>query len=279
MTRSGHGPCSIAVEFKVGGKTPWAFLLCGRYALPVRANGHQKRPYAKSSTVRKIESMRKLPIKTSGEIGSTTITATPEGQTAEIVHTELPLTKEGLEQFFGSRFVTTFNETRPLGEFVDITNLEQNDTNDLDFKITCTAADYMELAELNPRSETFGRYALRDGKLNVYEYAKWIFNRLIKKKALSYGPAVASRTILLVYVTYWQFRPSERVIECIQSHIQVHGCTFAAVFVLVTNGNDLRVLALAHPVNLWKLAKPSAYAAFKYWNLPPGQSTWTIPTS
>jgi len=223
--------------------------------------------------------MSKLPIKTSGEIGPTRVTVTPEGETAEIVHTELPLDKEGLEQFFGSRFVTTFNETRPLGPNVEITNLKQNDTSDLDFKITCAAADYMELAELNPRSEPFGRSALRDGKLNVYEYAKWIFHRLIKKKALSYGPAVASRTMLLVYATHWQFVPSERVIECIQSHIQVHGCTFAAVFVLMTDGNDLRVLTPAHPFNARKLPKPSDYAGFKYWNLPPGQSSWIISTS
>jgi hypothetical protein len=222
--------------------------------------------------------MGKPTTKASGEIGSTRITATQQGQIAEIVHIELPIDKEGLEQFFGSRFVTTFNETHPLGPTVEITDCKQNDTSDLDFDITCTAADYMELAELNPRSEAFGRSALRDGKLNVYEYAKWIFNRLIKKKALAYGPSVANRTILLVYATHWQFFPSERVIECIRSHIQVHGCTFAAVFVLMTDGNDLRVLAPAHPFNGPKPKhKPSDYAAYKYWNFPPGHSSWTIP--
>lgn len=223
--------------------------------------------------------MSKPPTKTSGEIGTTIVTETPEGATAELVHTELPIDKEGLEHFFGSRFVTTFNETRPLGPNVEITGLQQNDTSDLDFKITCDAADYMELAELNPRSEAFGRSALRNGKLNVYDYAKWIFNRLIKKKARSYGSALANRTILLLYATHWQFLPSERVVECIRSYIQIHSCDFAAVFVLMTDGRDLRVLTPAHPFNGLKLPKPSDYAGFNYWNLPPGQSSWTIPSA
>src|SRR5258708_4592239 len=190
--------------------------------------------------------MPSAPRKTSGEIGTTKITVTPNDSTAEIVHTELPIEKEGLENFFASRFVTAFNETLPLGPH-QITGLKQNDTGDLDFDISCRVADYMELAELNPRSEAFGRSALRDGKLNVYHYAKWIFHRLIKKKSISYGSVVAGRTILLLYATHWQFLPSERVTECIRSHIQVHGCEFAAVFLLMTDGNDLRVLAPAHP--------------------------------
>lgn len=226
-----------------------------------------------------MRSVSKPPTKTSGEIGATRITATPDGETADIVHTELPIDKEGLEYFFASRFITTFNETKPLGPTVKIASFAQNDTSDLDFNIVCEAADYMELAELNPRSEAFGRSALRDGKLNVYAYAKWIFHRLIKKKALSYGPAVAARTILLVYATHWQFYPSERLIECIRSHIQLHGCNFAAVFVLQTNGVDLEILTPAHPFSGAKLPKPSDYAGFNYWNLPPGQSSWNIPMS
>jgi hypothetical protein len=216
------------------------------------------------------------PKKTSGEIGVTKITTTPEGNTAEIIHTELPIDKEGLEHFFASRFVAAFNESLPLGPN-QINGFTQNDTGDLDFNISCQVADYMELAELNPRSEAFGRSALRDGKLNVYDYAKWVFHRLIKKKALSYGGSVAGRTILLLYATHWQFYPSERVIECIQSHIQVHGCEFAAVFVLMTDGNELRVLTPAHPFTGPKLPKPSAYSGIHYFNLPPGQSSWTIP--
>jgi hypothetical protein len=216
------------------------------------------------------------PKKTTGEIGITKITMTQAGSTAEIIHTELPIDKEGVENFFASRFVTTFNESLPLGPH-PISGLKQNDTTDLDFNISCEIGDYIELAELNPRSEGFGRSALRDGKLNVYTYAKWIFHRLIKKKSNSYGSKVAGRTILLLYATHWQFYPGERLIECIRSHFQVHGCEFAAVFALMTDGNELRVLTPAYPFAGPKLPKPSSYSGYHYFNLAPGQFSWTIP--
>src|ERR1700730_18942901 len=95
--------------------------------------------------------------KATGEIGSTLITVSAEGTSAKIIHAELPADKEGLEQFFGSRFVATFNETLPLGASVTIKDVKQLDTSDLDFSISSPIADYMELAEINPRSTEFGR--------------------------------------------------------------------------------------------------------------------------
>ncbi|HYM98377.1 MAG TPA: hypothetical protein VET25_01440, partial [Aestuariivirgaceae bacterium] len=92
----------------------------------------------------------------------------PEGQVAELIPTVLPDDKEGLEEFFAKRFIEQFNHTLPLGAGVCIENPKQNDTSDLDFSITCPAADYLELAELSPQSEAFGRSALRDGRLNAY---------------------------------------------------------------------------------------------------------------
>jgi hypothetical protein len=218
------------------------------------------------------------PRKTTGEIGPTLVTMSAEGTTAKICHVDLPTDKEGVEQFFASRFVATFNETRPFGPTVQLSDLKQNDTSDLDFRITCPIADYMELAELNPRSEAFGRSAYGDGKLNIYDYSKWIFNRIIKKKGLHYGPQVSGRTMLLLYVTHWQFLTSDRIVECLRSHVQVHGCRFAAVFVLHTNGSDLSVSNLVHPFSAPKLPKPSAYSGLKLFNLPPGQFAWKIDT-
>ena len=212
------------------------------------------------------------PRKETGEIGSTRISATA----AEIIHTDLPIDKEGLENFFATRFLTDFNETHPLGPTIEITNAKQNTTSNIDFDVSCAIADFMELAELNPRSEHFGRAALRDGKLNVYEYAKWIFNRIIRKKSRSYGARLSGRTILLLYSTHWQFFPSERVVECLRSHIQIHECDFAAIFLLFTNGDDLRVLSPVHPWEGLKLRKPSDYSEFTCWNLPPGRSAWNV---
>jgi hypothetical protein len=113
----------------------------------------------------------------------------------------LPVDKEGLERYFAERFVEQFNVDRLLGPDVVISNVTQNGTADLDFSISSAVADYLELAELNPRSEAFGRAALRTGKLNVYQYARWVFFRVIQSKAKKYGN-VASRTVLLLFVTH-----------------------------------------------------------------------------
>jgi hypothetical protein len=219
--------------------------------------------------------MPKGPRKTTGEIGSTIITQTERGMTAELNSVMLPADKEGLERYFAERFVEQFNADRPLGPDVLISNLTQNGTADLDFSVSSSFADYLELAELNPQSEAFGRAALRTGKLNVYEYAKWIFFRVIKSKARKYGE-VASRTVLLLFVTHWQFYPSDRVIECLNSLVVHNGCTFAAVFVLMTNGSDLRLLKPVHPYSGPHPRRPRDYEGFTLTNLPPGHHSWAL---
>ena len=220
-------------------------------------------------------SMIKGPKKSTGEIGATKITQTAEGPRAEIIPTTLPSDKEGLEKFFAERFVEQFNADRPLGPRTAILDLVQNDTSDLDFSIKSPDADYLELAELNPRSQRFGRAAYRTGKINVYEYAHWIFFRVIRKKARSYG-VTAGRTILLLYVTHWQFYPNERIIECLNSLVRQNGCDFAAVFAMLTNGSDLRILKPVHPYLGPSLPAPSKYSGFTFTNLEPGHCSWRI---
>lgn len=119
--------------------------------------------------------MSNRPRKSTGEIGVTRLTQTGDGQRADLISTLLPNDKEGLKKFFAELFIKQFNANRPLGPTITILNPVQNDTSDLDFAIESEVADYLELAELNPRSEAFGRAAYRTGKLGVYEYARWIF--------------------------------------------------------------------------------------------------------
>jgi hypothetical protein len=218
------------------------------------------------------------PRKNTGETGPTRVTAGPEGMRAEIVHTALPSGKEELERFFATRFTEQFNAAKPLSGDIVITDLSQNDTADLDFKITCAAAEYLELAELNPRSEEFGRIAYRTGELNVLTYAKWIYNRIVKKKARHYGQ-LANKTFLLLYVTHWQFLPSQRVFECVRSYCQHVGCPFVAVFFLITDGADLRAIEMLHPYIGPSLPAPNQYSTITLTNLPPGQSSWRVDTS
>jgi len=208
------------------------------------------------------------PRKNVGEIGSTHVVETAIGVTATVIAAHLPTNKEQLEAFFASRFVVSFDQQKPLGPNVTIANLVQNTTSDLDFSIACPAADYLELAELNPRSEEFGRVAYRTGRLDVYSYAKWMYFRIIASKQRKYGH-IAHRCMLLLYVTHWQFLPSESVVACLRSFCATRGCGFAAVFVLLTNGSDLVIPVITHP---WvdSLPHPKGFKGRTYHNLDPG---------
>ena len=217
--------------------------------------------------------------KSTGEIGPTLITVAGDGaQTAEVISTILPFDKEELERFFADRFIISFNDLKPLGPEIRIEDAKQLDTSDLDFKLKCAAADYLELAELNPRSEEFGRAAFRTGKLNVYPYARWIYMRVVRKKMLAYGPQLSGRLMLLLYTTHWQFLPNAGVYDCLRSLVKRHGCTFAAVFFLVTDGNDLRFIEQLHPHFGTVPHKPAEYKGRTLTNLAPGQANWTVNT-
>jgi hypothetical protein len=224
--------------------------------------------------------MTKHPNKRTGELGVTKVTAQADGnQTAEVISAALPPNKEHLELLFATKFVEQFNAEKPLGVDCAISSLEQNDTSDLDFKIACSLADYLELAELNPQSEAFGRAALRTGKFNIYTYARWIWLKLIKAKQRSYGAQTAGRTILLLYCTHWQFFPTDKVPECLISTLTLEGCQFASVFIMQTNTTDLTIIKKIWPYEGPQPRRPREYTGFTGTNLPPGQTKWKIDGS
>lgn len=218
------------------------------------------------------------PRKASGQLGPTRISTSPQGSVAEYQHVELPTDKEALEAYFALPFVRAFNDIKPLGDDVSIDAVTQNDTSDLDFKIVCKAADYLELAELNPRSEPFGRKAFTTGSLNTHDYAHWIYSKIINKKQKAYG-ATAHRTLLLLYSTHWQFLPGDSLIACVKSWCARGGVDFAGVFIL-------NMIAGNHPIVETILPNlgpppppPNAFKKLRYWNLPPGNASWSIDTS
>jgi hypothetical protein len=159
----------------------------------------------------------------------------PQGATIEQLGTPLPSNKEDLERFFAERFVTAFNRDHPMPG-VEIKNLQQQDTSDLDFRIDCARAKYLELAELTPLSTVFGRKALGNGRLGTLEYATWIYENVIRAKFTKYGDDVSSSTILLLYPTHGQFRASDSLVECLRSICFWRSSKFAAVYLFMTGG-------------------------------------------
>jgi hypothetical protein len=212
--------------------------------------------------------------KPSGLIGRTKITATDHGQVAEYIPVELPEGKEDLESWFGERFIKEFNSAEPLGNSIQITSPKKRDTSDLDFTIECPVADYLELVELNPLSEDWGRAAHRTGQLDVHRFAWWIFRRLIKQKMNRYGDT-ARRTLLVVYSTHWQFFPSDGVIECLRAILTQEGATFPGIFVFRTN-DDLNVIQTVVPHSGPIAESPRIFKGRTLTNLRPGNYQWAL---
>lgn len=188
-----------------------------------------------------------MPKKPSGEIGLTKITATSGGQKAELIPVTLPEDKEGLERYFADRFIFQLNKDDALGN--KITIIQQNDTSDLDFNISGSPANYLELAEVAPYSEEFGRSALSGKEIRVYDYSKWIWKQIIGKKQERYGE-VCKNTILLLYITRWEFFISQTVLHCLIWTLKNKGCHFHAVYLMQSGGEDLNLVYSLYPNSL-----------------------------
>ncbi len=162
-----------------------------------------------------------------------------------VLKIELPKNKEELEAFFGNRFIEEFNRAKPLGDDVVIENAIQNtDTSELDYDITCSRADTLELAELTPLSAEFGRDAMKSGIIDIYEFGKWINNNILLAKAKKYGE-LSRRTVLLLYSTHFQFNATNDLTMIIRSTLRHRGNPFNSVFYLrVIDDNNCEIVAL-----------------------------------
>ncbi|MBY5841417.1 hypothetical protein J3P71_03950 [Rhizobium leguminosarum] len=182
----------------------------------------------------------------SGDMGFGRVTVTPEEAKFEYASTKLPEVKEPLEAFYGDRFIAKFNEQRPLGDGVQIIVKKQNDTSDLDYEIDCQIADYLELAELTPLSEPWGRETFKTGSANIYEFGKWAWQSVIDAKAKKYGD-ISRQTILLLYATHWQFMANEGLLDLLRSTLQKQGNPFAAVAYIMVIGETESFISMIAP--------------------------------
>ena len=208
-----------------------------------------------------------MPKKTVGEIGPFRITGGEAG--AERIKADLPTDKEELEQFFAGRFSDAFNRQRTMPG-VEITNLRQQDTSDLDFRIDCSRATYLELAELTPLSEAFGRAGRASGSFNTLEYATWIYEQVIKAKSDKYGET-SRETFLLLYPKHSQFVPGQTLLQCLRSLCFWRGSKFAAIFTFTTSGGApdqaIEIITRITPISPPWPPKPDVFKDHQFWNL------------
>jgi hypothetical protein len=211
--------------------------------------------------------------KPSGEIGITKITATQDGQRAELLSVDLPEDKEGLEKYFADRFVSQLNRDGTLEDKIVIES--QNDTTDLDFNITGSPAKYLELAEIAPYSEDVGKSALEGQWISVYDFSKWIWRQLIEKKQSRYGD-VSKDTILLLYTARWEFFISQSVLHSLIWTLQNKGCCFHAVYLMQAGGEDLNLVYCLYPNN-YPADHPRKFRENRYLNGKPGTDQLKLP--
>lgn len=210
--------------------------------------------------------------KPSGEIGVTRITATADSQVAELLSVSLPTDKEGLEKYFAGRFVAWLKKNGAAAADIEI--VSQNDTGDLDFNIKGSKAKYLELAEIAPYSEDFGKSALGGQWIEVYEFSKWIWQKIILKKQERYGD-VSKDTILLLYPTRWEFFVSQPVLDCLIWTMQKKWCRFHEVYLMQSGGEDLDLVLRLYPNN-HPAAPARKFRGERYLNLKPGTAEHNI---
>ena len=206
-----------------------------------------------------------------GDLGPFIITNTNGKATIKHQSAPLPTNKEELEAFFGDKFVSAFNKQKPFGETVAITSSQQLGTENLDYRIECEKADYLELAEITPLTEEWGREALKSGVIDIYQMGKWTWQEIIGKKAVKYGD-LCRRTFLLLYSTHPSLLASQNLFDLLRSTLQDKGCPFAGVFYELVIGGDTAFIEVLAP---WKdkMPAPRTFKGMKLQNLNMREAT------
>ena len=210
------------------------------------------------------------PKKTVGVLGATLLRKVSDLE-VEVNHqpVHLPNNKEEIERYFALPFVEEFNRLLPLGPDKLIHNITQNDTSDLDFRIEAKFADYIELAELNPKSEIFGRNILDTGGFDIFEYCEWIFHRIIQRKHSKYGRQ-NPKIILVLYATHWQFKINLNAINCLRAFVQQANLDFCGIYYLRMLGGTDPALENLGPPFAPSAPPPRFYQGKRSYNQRPG---------
>lgn len=88
-----------------------------------------------------------------------------------------------------------------------VTSVRKNELDDFDFSVETTdGPKIIELMEIAPLEDVEGGHEAAPSKHDNYEFAEWIFGKILEKSRKYRGSADDS-LILLTYVTDWKFWP------------------------------------------------------------------------
>jgi len=174
---------------------------------------------------------------------------------AEFLQLKYPETKEGIELLIARSFVGS-----RLPDGIRITDLEQLDQDDFDFKIqTSSGSLHLELMEIAPLENLSGSYSAAPDHYKPYDFADFIYGKAMGKSVKYSGPK-PPRIVLLLYVTDWAFVLSESVICLLQYWLQAEAHSFERVYVHQPIEPNFGVTHLLFPTpsSHWKTFDPDS---------------------
>jgi hypothetical protein len=206
--------------------------------------------------------MKKSPTKPTGVIGPISVSA--EG--LQFLRVEFPRTKDEIEEYIVNSFLKN-SAALPL----KINGQVQNQQNDFDFTIdTSEGKKYLELMEIAPLENLRGSYDRAPSSYKPYEFAAYIFQKMMGKSA-KYQGAASSKICLLIYITDWSFTLSETVIALLQYWAVQTEHSFENVFCYspIDQHNGVTKLIFPTPKEYWSKFDPSAYLENEVINFSP----------
>lgn len=206
--------------------------------------------------------MKRQPTKPTGTIGPVRLS----GEGLEFQQIDFPRTKDEVEAFIVRSFLNS-SGSLPLA----IDNFSQNEQNDFDFTInTSEGRKYLELMEIAPLENLRGSYQSAPSKYKPYDFAEYIFKKMMGKSD-KYQGAASSNICLLIYITDWAFTLSETIVALLQywaAHKQ-HSFQYVFCYSPIDQNAGVTKLIFPTPLEFWSGFNPEAFRNNEVINLSP----------
>lgn len=184
-------------------------------------------------------------MKPTGRTGPVYVKLSPDSSFAEFQPVHFPESKEKIEEFIANGFIVVGAKLEHFS--ANIKDLKANTIDDWDFVIKADGEEkWLELTEIARLEHIGGNYERAPSSNNPYEFATYIFKKLMGKSKRYSKPA--DREIwLLIYITAWQFFPSPHTIEIIQYWTCINNHIFDRIYMFKPTKKDDGILWPIYP--------------------------------